>query len=182
MNPQYKKALEQHISDTVDLLEKVVDKTIWRTSLRIHECIMNTNDTDAENPFLHDRFQFLYFLLFMTSQGFVQMTTGRELYMSWERFEEALNEPVLYEDLEDLWGLSARATLTEIIALECQRAGMNFDETKQKLSSINPSNIGVFFERLKRDGIPWANIFYKFPKGTHEEKGTVLPELPVCVE
>jgi hypothetical protein len=54
--------IREQISQAIQLIEENTNKTIWRTSMRIHDLIILSNPNWQNNQFLVHRENFLYLL------------------------------------------------------------------------------------------------------------------------
>lgn len=197
MLPKYE--IREQASQAVELIEKNTSKTIWRTSMRIHELIILENPNWKNNIFLMHRQNFLHLLhRFCFGDSFTAIKTS-EVYQLWERYEESEFEPTLFQDIYILpsktliipersqWSIyeytpiNVRQIIKERWMFHFMKQGFNFDEANTITDGITPEERDAIVQGFIKNGMIIWNIFYKQTTGSHDSSKEKLPELPATI-
>lgn len=168
-------------SIAVDALEWKVDSRIWRTRLRIQELILTENPYLEKNPFIFDQKLFLFIILNFIFSWSITTLNSKQVFDSWEKFEEADFEPVLYDDLSRLQGNAEYAALVERIYQGWMVEWKEFGQIKSEMSIIARVQVPQLMAQLNTNWLVSSNIFYKLPHGSNDTNRTSLPQLPAYI-
>ncbi len=191
--------IREQVIQAMDLIEKNTSRTIWRTSMRIHDLIILENPDWQDNTFLKHRQNYLHLLFRFCFGDSITAIRKPELQQLWEKYEESVFEPVLFWDIYMLpstalmipekmkWliypytPVNVRLILKERRMFHCMKQGLNFDEANMTTEVILPEERESSIQNFIRNGMMIWNIFYKYPHGTKDKKDESLPQLPAYI-
>ncbi len=168
-------------SIAINAIEGQLDTKIWRTRLRIQELILIENPYLKKNPFIFDQKLFLYILLNFSFIGTIATLKREEIDNSWEKFEEADIEPILYTDLLGLEWNAEYTSLIERIFQNWLVQWKDFEQIKDEMGIISPIYVPQLVQELHTKWLERSNIFYKYSHGTKDKEDESLPQLPAYI-
>lgn len=194
-----KTEIREQISQAIDLIEKNTNRTIWRTSMRIHDLIILSNPTWENNQFLVHRQNFLYLLYNFCFSNSITAIAMPGVQQLWEKYEESIFEPTLFWDIhiepqkdfehpeKTRWILykytpiDVRSILTERRMFHFMKQWLNFEDANMATGAINPNERAAIVQEFINNGMLVWNIFYKYPHGANDKKSESLPQLPAYI-
>lgn len=194
-----KQEIRNQASQAYDLIEANTSRTIWKTSMRIHDLIILSNTNWQNNLFLLHRQNFLYLLYNFCFGDNITAIRTPELQQLWENYEESVFEPTLFWDIHILpskhlelpektkWKLypytpvDVRSILTERRMFYFMKQGLDFDDANKATGEISPEDRAMSIQELIKNWMSIWNIFYKFPHGSNDKEEESLPQLPAYI-
>lgn len=191
--------IQEQASQASNLINDNISKTVWRTSMRIHDLIKIQFPSWEENSFLKDRKIFLYFVLRFCFDDILSSVIRNELDQLWERYEESVFEPTLFQDIHTLpsnrinipqkvkWiiypyiPIDVRAILSERQMIRYMRKWLDFNRASELTEIMTPyERQNMVFEFIDKWMMRW-NIFYKHIVGSKDNATDELPMLPATI-
>lgn len=164
-----------------DALSRQVDTKIWRTRLRIQELILKSNPYLKSNNCIFNQKLFLSVILGGVFWWTIISLDGKQVENSWERFEEAEIEPVLYFDLLRLDWNALSASLVERIYQKWIVQWKNIEQINSEINIISQFQVTQLQEQMRTVWLVESNVFYRLIHEVNNKNDTSLPQLPAYV-
>lgn len=193
------KEILNQASQAMALIEENTSRTIWRTSMRIHDLIILSKPDWQNNTYLLLRQNFLHLLYNFCFGDSITAIRTPELQQLWEKYEESIFEPILFWDIYLLpsmtltipekakWviypytPINVRSILKERQMFHFMKQGLNFNEANIVSEKVLPGERDVSVQELIKNGMHIWNIFYKYPHGSNDKKEESLPQIPAYI-